>query len=98
MKKLICWAFIFAMLLAAVPAMADNNERTSGLYTYQTKGNGTIEITKYNWAESSGDIYVPNMIDGYVVSSIGDNAFNPQYNIWDLYTGKQSFIQKKQWA
>lgn len=90
MKKLICLVCILVMLLAAVTAMADGNERTSGLYTYQIKGNGTIEITKYNWAGSSGDIYVPNMIDGYVVSSIGDNAFNPQYD-----QGKQPYYTAK---
>ncbi len=83
MKKILAAVLACMLLLTAIPAMADN-VRTSGLYTYEIKGNGTIEITKYKWAESSGDIYVPNMIDGYVVSSIGDNAFNPEYNYPDV--------------
>ncbi len=94
MKKILAAVIACMLLLTAIPAMADN-VRTSGLYTYEIKGNGTIEITKYNWAESSGDIYVPNMIDGYVVSSIGDNAFNPEYNLLDVYFGKQSLYTKK---
>ncbi len=94
MKKILAAVLACMLLLTAIPAMADN-VRTSGLYTYEIKGNGTIEITKYNWAESSGDIYVPNMIDGYVVSSIGDNAFNPEYDLLDVYLGKQSLYTTK---
>ncbi len=74
MKKLICWALILVMLLAAVPAMADN-AKTSGQYTYEIKGNGSITITKFDWNNNSGDIYIPNMIDGYTVTAIGDEAF-----------------------
>ena len=74
MKKLICWACILVMLMTAVPAMADN-ARKSGQYTYQIKGNGTITITKFHWGMNNGDIYIPNMIDGYTVTAIGDEAF-----------------------
>ena len=74
MKKLICWACILVMLLTAVPAMADNTRR-SGQYTYQIKGNGTITITKFHWGKDTDDIYIPNMIDGYTVTAIGDEAF-----------------------
>ena len=74
MKKLICWACILVMLLTAVPAMADNTRR-SGQYTYQIKGNGTITITEFHWGMNNGDIYIPNMIDGYTVTAIGDEAF-----------------------
>ena len=74
MKKLICWACILVMLLTAVPAMADNTRR-SGQYTYQIKGNGTITITKFQWGKDTDDIYIPNMIDGYTVTAIGDEAF-----------------------
>ncbi len=94
MKKILAAVLACMLLLTAIPAMADN-VRTSGLYTYEIKGNGTIEITKYKWAESSGDIYVPNMIDGYVVSSIGDNAFNPEYNYPDVASYERAFYTSK---
>ena len=54
--------------------MADNTRR-SGQYTYQVKGNGTITITKFQWGKDTDDIYIPNMIDGYTVTAIGDEAF-----------------------
>ena len=75
MKRLICWAIVLVMLLTALPAMADNT-RTSGLYTYEIKGNGTITITSFDWkTNGNADIYIPNMIDGYTVTAIGDEAF-----------------------
>ena len=75
MKRLICWAIVLVMLLTALPAMADNT-RTSGLYTYEIKGNGTITITGFDWeANGNADIYIPNLIDGYIVTAIGDEAF-----------------------
>lgn len=74
MKKIISLVLMVAMLLSALPAMADN-VRTSGLYTYEIKGNGTITITDFDWANSYGDIFIPNMIDGYTVTGIGAEAF-----------------------
>lgn len=74
MKRLICWTLILVMLLTAVPAMADNT-KTSGQYTYEIKGNGSITITKFLGDSRSGDVYIPNMIDGYTVTAIGDEAF-----------------------
>lgn len=94
MKKIISLMLMVAMLLTALPAMADD-VRTSGLYTYKIKGNGTIEITQFSWANNSGDIYIPNMIDGYVVSSIGDNAFDPQYDYLEVSLGNQTVYTAK---
>ena len=75
MKKYV-WATIFViMILLSVEGFADN-EHTSGLYTYSIKGNGTIIITDYDWESSDGDVYIPTMIDGYTVTSIGDSAFD----------------------
>ena len=74
MKRALGFFLALIMLLSAVPAFAAN-VRTSGPYTYEIKGNGTITITAFNWAENEGDIYIPNMLDGYVVAGIGDNAF-----------------------
>ena len=95
MKKILSFLMITVLLSLTTIKVFAADTRTSGLYTYEIKGNGTIEITKYNWAGSSGDVYVPNMIDGYVVSSIGDNAFNPEYNILDIYLGKQRLYTAK---
>ena len=49
--------------------------RVSGLYTYNIKGNGTVSIVDYDWDKSSGDIYIPSMLDGYTVTTIGEEAF-----------------------
>ena len=75
MKKIISLLLIVAMLLTALPAMAEN-VRTSGPYTYAIKGNGTITITDFDWnANGDADVYVPNWLDGYMVTEIGDGAF-----------------------
>lgn len=55
-------------------AVADDT-RTSGLYTYTIKGNGTITITAFDWKNNDGDIYVPSTMDGYTVTGIGEEAF-----------------------
>lgn len=75
MKKMLAVLIACVLLLAAIPAMADN-VRTSGFYTYEIKGNGTITITDFDWESNDGDVYIPNMIDGYTVTGIGDNAFS----------------------
>ena len=75
MKKLLTVLLACLLLMAALPAMADN-VRTSGPYTYEIKGNGTITITDFDWSQNEGDIFIPNMIDGYTVTAIGDEAIN----------------------
>lgn len=78
MKKILAFLLIVTLLLTSIPAMADN-VRTSGLYTYEIKGNGTITITNYDLEHSREvDIYIPQMIDGYVVTGIGDEAFKQE--------------------
>ena len=32
--------------------------RTSGLYTYKIKGNGTVTITKFDWDNNKENIYL----------------------------------------
>ncbi len=72
---------IFALFLALITllslcgtALADG-ERTSGLYTYEFKGNGTVTITGFDWANNKDNIYIPALIDGYPVTAIGEKAF-----------------------
>ena len=78
MKKLFTFMLVCALLMVALPALADN-VRTSGPYTYEIKGNGTITITAFDWSQNEGDIFIPNMIDGYTVTAIGDSAFAEKY-------------------
>lgn len=76
MKKILAAVLACMLLLTAIPAMADN-VRTSGLYTYEIKGNGTITITDFDWkANGNADVFIPNLIDGYTVTGIGDEAFS----------------------
>lgn len=75
MRRLVCWILMAVMLLTALPAVA-NAEKTSGLFTYEIKGNGTVTVTDFDWqANGSNDIYIPNMLDGYTVTGIGNEAF-----------------------
>lgn len=68
-------AFIFCL-----SAKADD-VRTSGLYTYNIKGNGTLTITGFDWTNNDGNVFIPSMIDGYTVTTIGENAFSPTTNL-----------------
>lgn len=80
MKRALGFFLALIMLLSAVPAFAVN-VRTSGPYTYEIKGNGTITITDFNWAANGdADIFIPNLIDGYIVTGIGDGAFSSYGN------------------
>ena len=83
MKRIV--ALITCMImLSSISAFAAGNTRTSGLYTYEFKGNGTLRIVDFNWEASQGDIYIPSMIDGYEVDIIGERAFevNESENIF----------------
>lgn len=72
MKKIISLVLMIAMLLIALPAMADD-VRTSGNFQYTIKGNGTATIVGYTGKHA--DIILPNLIDGYTITTIGANAF-----------------------
>lgn len=86
MKKQIGFLLVMLVMLLTVSAALADNVRTSGPYTYKIKGDGTISITKYDWNNSdSSDIYIPNMIDGYPVTGIGERAFyNDKPASWDM--------------
>lgn len=86
MKKQLGFLLVMLVMLLTVSAALADNVRKSGLYTYEIKGNGTITITKFDWKNStSGDIFIPNMIDGYNVTGIGDRAFyNDNPTSWDM--------------
>lgn len=77
MKRFAGLILVFVMLLAALPALADET-RTSGDFQYTLKSNGTATIVGYT---GSGDIIIPQMLDGYTVTAIGDSAFNKSNEI-----------------
>jgi len=65
--------------LPILPAMAEENEPTvyqSGDFSYILLEDGTAEIVYYFQIEHSSEIVIPDELDGYVVSSIGDEAFS----------------------
>ena len=75
MKKALSFLLMVMSLLLTTTAFAAN-AHTSGLYTYELKGNGTATITKFDWNKNgTNDVFVPSMIDGYTVTSIGNEAF-----------------------
>ena len=76
MKKLTAMLCIIVLVFAFSSIALAANTRTSGLYTYEIKGNGTLTITKYNWDRNDGDVFIPSMLDGYTVTSIGEKAFS----------------------
>lgn len=72
MKRFAGLILVFVMLLVTLPALADTT-RTSGDFQYTLKSNGTATIVGYT---GSGDsIIIPQMLDGYTVTAIGDKAF-----------------------
>ena len=51
MKRCLFTVVLLAALLASSICYAANTG-TSGLFSYTIKGNGTIEITEFDWAHS----------------------------------------------
>lgn len=78
MKRFAGLIVFFVMLLSALPALADTT-RTSGAFQYTLKSNGTATIVGYT---GGGDtVIIPQMLDGYTVTAIGDSAFNKSNEI-----------------
>ena len=71
MKRIVSFVLAVILLLAAMPALADD-VRTSGDFEYIVKNNGTATVVGY---QGTGDIIIPQMLDGYTVTAIGDRAF-----------------------
>ena len=82
MKKMLAAVLACVLLLTALPAMADN-VRESGDYKYTVKGNGTATIKDCKYPKGRTDVILPNMIDGYTITTIGAKAFTPPaYGCW----------------
>ena len=79
MKRGIVVFMICLFVLCAASVAFAAEARTSGLFTYEIKGNGTAVITDYDWKKhGKEDLYIPNMLDGYTITGIGDSAFQKQ--------------------
>jgi len=93
------WGLLLVLMLIFCSSYASaNDEHQSGLFTYKLKGNGTAVITGFDWENNNGaDIYIPQLIDGYPVTEIGDYAFiyNRIYNYSrDLINNEEFFLTK----
>ena len=66
----ICVVSVFIIGFGNVKA----NAATSGDFTYTVLSDGTVEITDYTGLASS--LTIPSEIEGYMVTKIGDNAFD----------------------
>ena len=60
---------------AAVENSDENAVYTSGDYNYVKLADGTVKTVKYNKTESTGEVIVPDIIDGLKVTVIGENTF-----------------------
>ena len=71
MNRWVVLMLVIALLCGVVAA--DSLAETSGMYTYTVKADGTAEITAVDKKIKDGNI--PAELDGYKVTSIGQNAF-----------------------
>ncbi len=66
--------FCLIFCLLGAHALAEDT-RQYEQYTYTLMGDGTVMIVDYDWTKSSGDVYIPALLDSYPVSIIGEQAF-----------------------
>ena len=74
-KRIYVLMLILMIAVSAPVSTLAENIYTSGLYKYKIKGNGTVSIIDFDWNNNTGDLYIPSMLDGYVVSTISEQAF-----------------------
>ncbi len=89
MKKVLS-LFLSVLMLTSVVAAVDlsayaTTYYTSGDYEYTILDDGTAEITDYNGSASS--LTIPSTLDGYVVTSLGEYAFNRCTSLTSLIIG-----------
>ncbi len=75
MKKMLSIVLAFLIVFSALPLYGlAAEEFVSGDYTYTVNEDGTTAtITKYNGSDS--EVIIPETLDGYTVTIIGDSAF-----------------------
>ena len=73
MKKLLLILVLLVFCPLFCTAEEEPEKYTSGAYTYTLLEDGTAEIIRYTGSAKS--LEIPEKLDGYTVSSIGDGAF-----------------------
>ena len=75
MKNIISFFFLWIILFAFVPvqADADNEALYYDCFAYILSNDNTAEVVRY--MSSDRTVTIPDQLDGYSVTSIGDNAF-----------------------
>lgn len=73
MKKWLACLLALVLMVAMTSVAMAAATRTSGDFEYTVKGNGTATIVGYTGAD--GDLIIPNMVDGYTITTIGEEAF-----------------------
>lgn len=84
MKKMLAFILVLILALSAVsfPAFADDNPMGAmkvGNYTMEITSDTTCTITEYSGKERVAEI--PENIEGYTVTAIGDYAFSKNYSL-----------------
>ena len=72
-KKVLSFVVALCMLSALVLIPLPSSAAISGDYTYTVNDDGTATITKYTG--SAAEVTIPEKIDGYTVTVIGEDAF-----------------------
>lgn len=75
MKKYILWNTLFLFFIGILPIFSYASDIE---FTYQLDANNNAIITAYHG--SSSNITIPNEIDGHLVKSIGEHAFDENRN------------------
>ncbi|MCD8145461.1 MAG: leucine-rich repeat domain-containing protein [Oscillospiraceae bacterium] len=83
-KKLLALVLALAMVvsLMVVPVSADTTTGTYGYLTYEIE-DGAVTITDCD-GSASGELVIPDTIEGYPETSIGDYAFYYCYNLTEV--------------
>lgn len=79
LTSLVLALLMLISVFAVAPLTASAETFTSGDYSYQVLSDGTAEITGY--MGTATEITIPDELDGYTVTSIGENAFGNRSNL-----------------
>lgn len=75
MKRAIGFFLTIIFLLVSITVMAESKK--NGSFSYKIVNNETVVITGFDWITNGNqDIQIPQTIDGYTVTEIGEYAFS----------------------
>ena len=90
-SALLIAVMLMSVVLCAPFTVSAAETFTSGDYEYRLLDNGTAKITKYKGYDI--EIVIPSELNGYKVTSIGDDAFYGCYDL-TIYGYENSRAQK----